>query len=106
MICCYRGQQRKKKNFTQYTVGNEPSAVRAVVLNRCVPTDFIGCIPYISVAKTETESRVGLCELFLPCRGDHSTVLLPVRQTLLPLLVGEKHPCVFLAASNDEALLL
>lgn len=87
MICCYGGQQRLKKNLTQYTVGIEPSAVHAAVLNRCVPTDFIGCIPFtphISVAKTETESQVCLRELSLPCRGDHSSVLLPVRQALLP----------------------
>lgn len=80
MICCYWGQQRQKKNFHQCTVGIEPSAVEAVALNRCMPTDFTGCIPWSTintyfVAKTETEWQVG-CVSYFHHRGDHSSVLL------------------------------
>lgn len=82
MICCYRGQQRQKKEefSSQCTVGIEPSAVEAVVLNRCMPTDFTGCIPWSTintdfVAKTETEWQVG-CVSYFRRRGDHSSVLL------------------------------
>lgn len=60
-----RSTEEEEKFFIQDSVGIEPSAVEAVVLNRCMPTDFIECTVYRgqlstdSVAKTETERQVG-----------------------------------------------
>lgn len=53
----------------------------------------------------KTELQVG-CETYFHHEKNHSSVLLPVRLEFIALLVGEKHPCVFLAATDDGALLL
>lgn len=43
-ICCYKGEQRKKKVFHHSIVSNEPSVVEAVLLNSSMPTDFMAYI--------------------------------------------------------------
>lgn len=48
----------------------------------------------------------GLCELFSPVKKEPLECVSPCETEFIALLVGEKHPCVFLAASDDEALLL